>query len=394
MKTKTWAELGYWHKMCITSHWFNYSSGRGAMSLVHKIDKEKWRVDGQTCRKEDAQAFAGQHAPNSTSYYIFDEASEVPDEIYEVRNGGLTDGEPMAFDFGNPIRNTGYFYENCAGKFKDRYIVRSIDSRDVQLTNKEQFKEWIDDYGIDSDYVKVRVLGQFPTTGSLQFIPSGLVDEAIARGLVRESTAPVILGVDVARFGDDDSVIFTRIGRDARTWVSRSYHGLDTVQLAGRVIEVIHEFQDLSQTVAATYVDGTGVGGGVVDNLRNLGYNVSEVQAGSSPIDNRMYALKTDECWGRLREALQKGEICLPNDDNLRRQLTQRFYGHNRKGKIQLESKKDMKSRGIESPDLADALSLTYAQRVLAIDTDKLEHNRKHLQEFDPIDDYFKQQGI
>ncbi|KKM77052.1 hypothetical protein LCGC14_1373970 [marine sediment metagenome] len=188
LKNKTWAELGKWHKMSLTSHWFDYTSGRGAMALSsNRADKygnslrEQWKCTAQTCREENSEAFAGQHAVNSTSFYIFDEASGVPNKIFEVRDGGTTDGEPMVFDFGNPTRNSGRFFEQCQGRLRHRYIVRSIDSRDVAITNKALHQEWIDDYGIEDDYVKVRILGQFPSAGSVQFIPTSLVEEAMKR---------------------------------------------------------------------------------------------------------------------------------------------------------------------------------------------------------------------
>jgi hypothetical protein len=387
LKTKTWAQLGYWHGLCVTGHWFDYNSGRGAMSLTHKDHKQSWRCDAQTCREENSEAFAGQHAANSTSFYIFDEASAVPDKIYEVREGGLTDGEPMTFDFGNPTRNTGRFYENCVGKFKHRHRVRCIDSRDVSITNKELFQRWVDDYGEDSDYVKVRVRGTFPSAGSLQFIPTDSVDAAVARDIFHERAAPIILGVDVARFGDDESVIFTRVGRDARTYPAQRFRGLDTVQLAGKVADTVRDFKSLGRAVSAIFVDGTGVGGGVVDQLRAMNYDVHEVQFGTKPIDALSYRYKSDEMWGKVKEALRIGALALPDDDDLHRDLTQRQYGHTLKGAIHLETKKDMKARGVDSPDLADALALTYAQDVQpTLLAGGPQHQQQAISEYNPYE--------
>ena len=179
LKVKTWAEVGKWHSLSLTNHWFDYTSGRGAMGLAsNRTDKlgnslkGKWKCTAQTCREENSEAFAGQHAANSTSFYIFDEASGVPNKIFEVRDGGTVLGEPMTFDFGNGTRNSGRFFEQCEGRLRSRYIVTSIDSRDVEISSKhnEVHKEWIEDYGEDSDYVRVRIRGMFPTSGSLQFI--------------------------------------------------------------------------------------------------------------------------------------------------------------------------------------------------------------------------------
>ena len=299
--------------------------------------------------------------------------SEVPDTIYEVRAGGLTDGEPMAFDFGNPIHNTGRFYEQCEGKLRSRHIVRRIDSRDVSITNKELYKEWIEDYGVDSDYVKVRVRGMFPSMGSLQFIPTDWVERQATAKMVDNFMYPVLIGVDVARFGDDDSVIAVRVGRDARQWKYKTFSGADTHQLTGEVIHVIREMRERFRREPHIFVDGTGVGGGVVDNLRAAGYSVREVQLGSSPIDRDIYRYKSDECWGRLKEALRKGEIYLPDDERLKRELTQRFFGYTQTGKIHLETKKDMKARlgsasVSSSPDVAEAYALTFAEDVNELD--------------------------
>ena len=368
LKTKTWAELGKWHNMSITEAWYTFNTGRGAMNLCHKKHKETWRCDAQTCREENSEAFAGQHAASATSFYIFDEASAVPDKIFEVREGGTTDGEPMVFDFGNGTRNSGRFFEHCAGRFRHRYKVRSIDSRNVGITNKERIKDWVADYGEDSDFVKVRVRGMFPAAGSLQFIPTSLVEEAQHREVTEDRYAPLVIGVDVARFGDNESVIWPRIGNDCRTWPPRRFQGLDTVQLVGKVIECLREFKSLGMDCSGLFVDGGGVGGGVIDQLRALNYNPIEIHFGGKATNGQTYRYKSDERWGTLKDALPK--LCLPANNqpggvDLKADLTQREYGYTLMGnKINLETKKDMVKRGIKSPDLADALALTFAQQV------------------------------
>lgn len=170
LRTKTWGELGKWKKRCITGHWFEYNNGKGNMNIYHVDHMESWRCDGQTCREENSESFAGLHAANSSPFYIFDEASAVPDKIWEVAEGGLTDGEPFWFAFGNPTRNTGRFRE-CFRKFKHRWRRKQIDSRLAKMTNKELIEEWRNDYGEDSDFFKVRVRGLFPSASDLQFIP-------------------------------------------------------------------------------------------------------------------------------------------------------------------------------------------------------------------------------
>ena len=365
LRTKTWAQVGFWNAKSLTADSWIYRNSRGNMSLYRntKSDdiRDKWRCDAQTCREENSEAFAGLHAANSTAFYIFDEASAVPDPIFDVREGGATDGEPMSFDFGNPTRKSGRFYENTIGKFRHRYITRSIDSRDVSITNKALFEEWRNDWGEDSDFFKVRVKGVFPSAGSVQFINSDEVEQAMFRLPEEDKTAPLIIGVDVARFGDNSTIIYPRVGNDAKTWGYWEFRGLDIVGVVEAVVKKIDYFKKLGKTCEGLFIDGGGLGGGVVDMLSRLRYNPIDVNFGGKSFDPK-YRLKVDQMWGNLRDNIP--HLCLPRDDVLRDQLTQREYGFTATGKIALESKKDMEDRGVMSPDVADALALTYAHDV------------------------------
>lgn len=360
LKTKTWAELGKWHHKAATSHFWVYSNTRGNMAIKRRAPEaiaNKWRCDAYTCKEENSEAFAGLHAIGSVPFYIFDEAAGVPNPIWEVRYGGATDGMPMSFDFGNPTRKTGFFYENTAGKFAHRYITRMIDSRDVAITNKEEMQEWIDDWGIDHDFVKVRVKGEFPNAATMQFIPDDLVDGAMARQVPDQKGAPLLIGVDVARFGDNSTVICSRMGKDVRDFGFKEYKGLDNVQVAERVIEVVNEFKGLGKRVDGIFIDGGGTGSGPVDILRRLGYNPIDCNFGKSATDPK-YRYMGDQCWGKMKDDLQY--LAVPKHVRLRDELVQREYGFTLTGKIQLESKEMMQKRGIDSPDFADALALTY----------------------------------
>lgn len=361
LRTKTWAELAKWHQMSITEHLYQYTSGRGSMSLYRKGTKkiqQNWRVDAQTCREENSEAFQGLHAAGSTPFYIFDEASGIPNKIWEARAGGATDGEPMSFDFGNPTRKSGMFYENCIGQYSHRYRVRNIDSRSVSITNKELFKEWAEDWGEDSDFFKVKVRGVFPSAGSVQFISTDDVLNAMTRTFNPSKYDPLLIGVDVARFGDNETVIYPRIGLDAKSFPFKTYRGLDNYQVAEKVIDMIQEFLALGKKCTTLFVDGGGHGSGVVDILRRLGYNPIDVNFGNKSTDNK-FRYRGDEMWGKMRAAMDK--IALPRNSDLQSQLTQREYGYTISGgKLHLESKKDMIKRGIQSPDIADALALTF----------------------------------
>jgi hypothetical protein len=362
LSAKTWAEIAKWNKKSITGHWFDVTTGKGAMKMVHKQHRESWFCNAQTCREENSEAFAGQHAANSTSFYIFDEASAVPDKIYEVAEGGLTDGEPMFFVFGNPTRNTGKFFE-CFNAQKHRWTTRRIDSRQVQVSSKDLINEWVADYGEDSDFVRVRVRGVFPRASSLQFIPRDVVDDAMARvpAVTALGKRTAVVGVDVARFGDDQSVICTRIGRDAATHPLKAYRGISTMQLAARVIEHVELLKTAGYRVVIM-VDGGGVGGGVVDRLQQLNYDPVEVQFGGKADDNRKWANKRAEMWGRMREWLATG--CLAKNEELATDMTSVEYMFKPDDTIILEAKEAMKRRGLASPDAADALAITFAQVV------------------------------
>lgn len=362
LSSKTWAEIAKWNKRSITGHWFDITTGKGAMRMVHKEHRESWFCAAQTCREENSEAFAGQHAVNSTSFYIFDEASGVPAKIWEVSKGGMTDGEPMWFAFGNPTRNTGAFAD-CFGSQRHRWHGQHIDSRSVAITNKTLLDQWVADYGEESDFVKVRVRGVFPNASSLQFIPRELVDTAMKREPVAERFIgrTCAIGVDVARFGDDQSVIFTRVGRDGTGIKTKRFRQLDTMQLSSKVAEHIDYVKSMGMQ-CVVFVDGGGVGGGVVDRLRQLNHDVVEVQFGGKADDSRKYLNKRAEMWGRAKEWLAIG--CLTKDELMATDLTSVEYQFTAADQIQLESKEHMKQRGLASPDDGDALALTFAYPV------------------------------
>lgn len=393
LESKTWSELNKWHNMCITKDWFTINTGKGALRMYHNDFSETWRVDAQTCREELSESFAGLHAANSTPFYIFDESSAVPDIIWKVAEGGLTDGEPMFFAFGNPTRNSGAFSE-CFTTMKHRWICRAVDSRTVKITNKQQIEEWKEDYGEDSDFFRVRVRGVFPRAGNSQFISVDVVTAARARAPYYDFNDPCVISCDVARFGSDDTIIVVRRGRDAKSIPWIKLHGCDTMQVAQRIIDLaaVHKPD-------AIMVDGGGVGGGVVDRLRMLKQPVLEVQFGAnSDADSAMvdgavrYYNKRAEIYGRMREWLAGGSI--PDDPDLTKELTGVEYGYAMKDGhdcILLEKKADMKKRLGVSPDRADALAISFAFNVVPSDHYEAFNSRRRTSNFvatyDPLSD-------
>lgn len=283
--------------------------------------------------------------------------SNIHENIWEVTQGAMTTAKPLWLAFGNPTRNTGSFYE-CFGSQQHRWITTRVDSRTSKLANKDLIAQWIEDYGEDSDFVRVRVKGEFPRAGSTQFIPSDLVERAMRNRVVTDGQETRVLAVDVARFGDDQTIFLERHG--SRVLPLTKYRGLDTMQVAALVAERIDATQP-----DCTFVDGTGLGAGVVDRLRSLNYRIIDVQAGGKPDDPEKYFNKRAEMWGRAREWL-RGDVELPQDDGLKAALTGLEYGYSAKMAIQLEKKEDMKKRGLASPDEADALAYSFAEPVRA----------------------------
>jgi hypothetical protein len=390
LRTKTWPEVTKWLRMALNRHWF-----RATATAICSSDAEHerlWRPDAIPWSEENTEAFAGLHNKGRRVVLIFDEASAIADRIWEVSEGALTDEdtEIVWLAFGNPTRNTGRFRE-CFGRLRHRWECDHIDSRLVEGTNKTQLQQWVTDYGEDSDFVRVRIRGVFPHASSMQFIPSELVEAAMSQH--RDPTVsiadPLVMGVDVARFGDDASVIRFRRGRDARSIPPIKLRGTDTMTLAARVVDEARRHR-----VDAIFVDGGGVGGGVVDNLRYMRQPVREVQFGGKA-DRSMigqdgaivYANKRAEMWGNMREWLRNGAI--DDDPELHADLIGVEYGYTlRDGcdALILERKEDMKKRGLSSPDNGDALALTFAYPVAPSDhRAHLRSGSLHQFEYDPF---------
>lgn len=360
LRTKTWAELAKWHRLCLTRTWFECTAT--ALISNQPGHEKTWRVDMTPWSERNTEAFAGLHNQGRRVLLIFDEASAIPDVVWEVSEGALTDADTEIIwcAFGNPTRNTGRFRE-CFGRFRHRWHTRQIDSRTARMTNKAQLQQWIDDYGADSDFVKVRVLGEFPSAGETQFIPVALVDEAMERRPQASAYAhaPLVMGVDVARFGSDSTVITFRRGLLCEPQVV--LRDMDTMRVAGLVAQHYTE-----RHAQAVFVDGVGVGAGVVDRLRQLGIPVVDAQAGARALDPAKYANRRAEMWGEMRDWLRLAFLP-PDDRDLKQDLTGVEYGFTSSGALQLEKKEDMKKRGLASPDRADSLALTFYSPVAAV---------------------------
>lgn len=367
LATRTWAQVKTWTKKCITADWFEIKDGRSSMVIESKEDKSEWFVSAQSCRKENSEAFAGQHAANSTSFYLFDEGSGIDEIIYEVAEGGLTDGEPMFFVFGNPTRNSGAFYD-IFHKYRDQWTTYKIDSREAQITNKTAIQGWIDQYGFDSDFVRVRVRGEFPNSSDMQFIPEDIVERAMRNE--SEEFHPgdhpfCVIGVDLAMYGSDSTAFCVRVGREVIHMESFVKSGvMQTCSRLGELVNSLYSKFDFEKVYI--FMDAGGLGKPYVDLLNSNHFLVNGVDFGGSPDNPQTYRNKRVEMWDRMKTWLQDPNVVLPDDDDLKYDLTAPEYQHGIVDhKLELESKEDMKKRGLSSPDKADALALTFADIIL-----------------------------
>lgn len=360
LDTKTWPEITKWFKLGINTHWWDCKAE--SICVRDKQHERSWRTDAITWSEHNTEPFAGAHNRGKRIIIIYDEASGIADKIWEVTSGALTDEdtEIIWIAFGNPTQNTGRFRE-CFGRFKHRWITRQIDSRSVPGTNKVLFNKWVEDYGEDSDYVRVRVRGEFPRAGATQFIAGDIVAFARGRDAGDQSKAYKIISVDVARFGDDQTVIGLRQGLQLR--ILEKLRGLDTTQVAMRVMGHIQREQ-----ARGCIVDGDGIGGGVVDYInlhlaewmkKHPWFKLDEFHGGAVAGDQFMYFNRRAEMWGKTRDWLVTGSI--PNDPELEMDLTGPEYFFSAKNQIQLERKEDMKKRGLASPDCGDMLAMSFA---------------------------------
>jgi hypothetical protein len=358
LRTKTWAELGRWYNLFIGKHLFKLTPT--ALYSSDRDHERTWRIDMVPWSERNTEAFQGLHNHGRRLLLVFDEASAIPDIIWEVAEGAMTDADTQIIwaVFGNPTRNSGRF-KACFDPQTEWFETR-VDSRTVSFTNKTQINSWIKNYGDDSDFVRIRVKGEFPRTGELEFFNAEEIDTAMGR----EPDSPfgaLVLGVDVARFGANSSVIYPRRGRDAASIPRRKFQGVSTVELATQVAVANRELRS-----DGIMIDGGGVGGGVVDQVRHMQLHCFEVQFGGKPskfgesnTQGESYANKRAEMYGAMRSWIKTGS--LPPDQDLRSQLLSITYTFNNKDEIILTSKEVMMREGKPSPDDIDALACTFA---------------------------------
>ena len=365
VRDKTWAAIRSWTGMCVTGHWFHI----GAQKMYRYGYKDEWFCAPRTCEEKISESYHGQHAITATSFYIFDESSAIPDKIAEAAEGGLTDGEPMIFQFGNCTRSQGFFYRTGHAKTRDkRWFVMTVDSRNSSLTNKDEIEAWRKEHGEDSDFFRVRVRGLPPRASDLQFIGTDLVGQAQRRKPHHFPDDALICSLDVARGGEAKSVFRFRRGHDARSIAPIKISGeesRDSMRLVSKADELLgqtyEKFYGEKKPLKITtmVVDGVGIGGPLADRLRQMGHeNVMEVIAGSNSPDPKCANMRT-YLWKKGRDWLKHGAI--DSDEELEGDLVAPGYGHDARDRLVLEKKIKIKDRIGRSTDDGDSWAQTFA---------------------------------
>lgn len=358
LQTKTMPEVIKWRNLAETRDWFKPSATQVVSRDPH-ADKS-WRMDAVPWSVTNTEAFAGLHNQGKRIILLMDEGSAIDDAVWEVAEGALTDEntEIIWIVFGNPTRNTGRFRE-CFRRYRHLWKTWQIDSRTVEGTNKEYLQEMVDAYGEDSDIVKVRVRGMFPAMGTQQFISTDDVDAASHRHLHESqfSWAPKILTLDPAWSGDDEMVFGLRQGLTFRVLKTQAKNDNDI-----EVANTLARFED-EHKADAVFID-FGYGTGIYSAGKTMRRDWTLVNFGSASPDAGYLNMRA-YMYGQVRDWLKAGGAIDPNDTVLYQDLIGPETIPRLDSKIQLESKKDMKQRGLPSPGRGDALALSFAMPVV-----------------------------
>ena len=353
----TWSELSKWHQLSIFAPWFEKTATR---YFKHE-QPDTWRVDAVTWSEENTIAFQGLHG--KAVLVIYDEASGIPKKIWEVTEGAMTEAGAFWLAFGNPNKSSDMFYETF--RPDSGWQTMHVDSRDVSWITEEYAEAVRKQFGEDA--YKVRVLGQFPDNDLSQFLTGASIEMAYDRGMwaVHEEdnvNLPLALGVDVARFGIDETVITGRRGHKLPIVDRRQ--GLDTYQTATLVESYIKRYRPV-----VVNVDVVGVGAGVVDYLRNAGYRnlVFGVNGGAKPAQGDRYYNLRAEMWDRGRDwVTHHGQLLRDNPDHVQMldEAVAVLFQYTDSGQLKLERKAEMVKRVGFSPNVWDSFAMTFARRI------------------------------
>jgi hypothetical protein len=318
-------------------------------------------ISARTSRAEQPEALQGVHSDNVM--LVADEASGVPEQVFEAASGSMSGHNATTILFGNPVRSSGFFFDTH-NRLKDTWWTRRVSCMDSKRVSEEYVKEMATRYGEESNAYRIRVLGEFPKSDDDTIIPMDLLESAKYRDTQAYVDSPIIWGLDVARFGSDSSVLCKRQSNvvvDLTRW-----RNLDLMQLCGAVVANF-EACDHKQKPREILVDSIGLGAGVVDRLNELGLPVRGINVSESPSMGQTYLNLRAELWYKTKAWLEKRDCKIPNNEDLVAELATVRYTFTSSGKIKVESKDDIRRRGLKSPDMADALVLTFASDATTI---------------------------
>jgi len=312
-------------------------------------------------RPEQPESLAGVHSSNVL--LVADEASGIPEQVFEAAAGSMSGEHATTILLGNPTRSSGFFFDTHHRMAND-WWTRKVSCIDSPRVSVDYVSEMAKRFGEESNAYRVRVLGEFPQRDDDTAIPLELVESSQKRDVIITDDQPMIWGLDVSRFGSDRSALAKRRGRELvaiQTW-----QGLDLMQLTGAVVAEYESLQPRNQPVQIN-VDSIGLGGGVCDRLRELGLPAVGINSSESPSSKQTYINLRAELWFKVKAWLEGRDVSIPKDDDLLAELVSAKYKFTSSGKMQLESKDAMRKRGLRSPDLADALCLTFASDAISM---------------------------
>jgi hypothetical protein len=331
------------------------------------ITKEKVAIVGKegfqfaslvTASAEHEENLQGGHSDN---YVILaDEASGIEEKVFDVLLGTLSTGNAGRFVMtSNPLRSSGRFYEVFARDLS-RWTKLYFSAYDSPVINKQHIEDMKEQYGDDSDIFRVRILGRFPRASSTAFFSTEDIDAAVANRIDSRiySAYPITGGVDVARFGDDKTVFITRQG--PKVIDITKYAGLNNMEVVAKLVEYHRKWNH-----SIINIDAIGVGTGVYDRSKELRLPVHPVVVSQKSTEPMQYLNLRAQLYGLCREWLQNGAD-IPKDVDVIKQFNSMEYGFNKKMQIQMMGKKEIKAKGLESPDIVDAICLTFAGEAIA----------------------------
>ena len=324
--------------------------------VVFRAAPDEMFISARTSRAEQPEALQGIHSEHVM--LVADEASGVPEQVFEAAAGSMSGHSAVTLLLGNPTRSSGFFYDTH-NRLAGEWTTFRVSCEDSPRVSADYVQEMKSRYGEDSNAYRIRVLGEFPRSDEDTVIPMELLDLAMNRDVEASPYAPLVWGLDVARFGSDRSALCKRRG-NAVIEPIKTWKNLDLMQLTGAVVA---EFEALppSDRPEEILVDSIGLGAGVVDRLKELNLPARGINVSESPAMGGTYRNLKAELWYKAKAWLEQRDCRLPKDELLVAELATVRYMFTSNGKIQIESKDDIKKRGLASPDKADAFCLTFA---------------------------------